>query len=137
MPTHVMQDNSVHTSEAVTEGIRVLVTSQFTHADPQQQRWLFSYTVRISNESPDTVQLVSRHWIITNGSNDVEEVKGPGVVGHKPTLAPGQSFEYSSGCPLTTPFGSMRGTYQMVRRDGDGFDAEIAEFALTEPYTVH
>ncbi len=132
-----MHDNSIQTSEAVTNGIRIRVTSQFSHFHPGQQRWYFSYTVRIANEGTDTVQLVSRHWIITNGTNDVEEVKGPGVVGNQPTLGPGQSFEYTSGCPLTTPFGSMRGTYQMVRRDGDDFDAEVAEFALTEPYTVH
>jgi|TARA_B100000809_G_scaffold242341_1_gene266332 ApaG protein len=132
-----MQDNSIQTSEAVTNGIRILVTSKFLHAKAQEQRWYFSYSVRISNEGSETVQLVSRHWIITDGSNQVEEVKGRGVVGHQPTLAPGESFEYTSGCPLKTPFGSMRGTYQMVRADGNGFDVEIAEFALTEPYTVH
>lgn len=132
-----MQDNSIKTSEAVTNGIRILVTSKFLHAKAQEQRWYFSYSVRISNEGSETVQLVSRHWIITDGSNQVEEVKGRGVVGHQPTLAPGESFEYTSGCPLKTPFGSMRGTYQMVRADGNGFDVEIAEFALTEPYTVH
>ena len=132
-----MQDNSIQTSEAVTNGIRIRVTSQFSHATAQEQRWHFSYSVRISNEGSDTVQLVSRHWIINHGSNQVEEVKGRGVVGHQPTLAPGESFEYTSGCPLRTPFGSMRGTYQMVRADGNGFDVEIAEFALTEPYTVH
>jgi ApaG protein len=132
-----MQDNSIQTSEAVTNGIRILVTSKFLHAKAQEQRWYFSYSVRISNEGSETVQLVSRHWIITDGSNQVEEVKGRGVVGHQPTLAPGESFEYTSGCPLKTPFGSMRGTYQMVKTDGNGFDVEIAEFALTEPYTVH
>jgi ApaG protein len=132
-----MQDNSIQTSEAVTNGIRILVTSKFLHAKAQEQRWYFSYSVRISNEGSETVQLVSRHWIITDDSNQVEEVKGRGVVGHQPTLAPGESFEYTSGCPLKTPFGSMRGTYQMVRADGNGFDVEIAEFALTEPYTVH
>ena len=132
-----MQDNSIQTSEAVTNGIRILVTSKFLHAKAQEQRWYFSYSVRISNEGSETVQLVSRHWIITDGSNQVEEVKGLGVVGHQPTLAPGEAFEYTSGCPLKTPFGSMRGTYQMVRADGNGFDVEIAEFALTEPYTVH
>ena len=132
-----MQHSSIHTSEAVTNSIRVTVTSQFSHAEPHRNRWFFTYKVRISNEGTDTVQLISRHWIITNGSNEVEEVKGPGVVGHQPTLAPGQSFEYTSGCPLSTAFGSMRGTYQMVTDDGGGFDAEIAEFALTEPYTVH
>jgi len=132
-----MSDTSIHTSEAVTKGIRVSVTSRFSHAETDRRRWYFTYTVRIANEGADTVQLVSRHWIITNGSNDVEEVKGLGVVGHQPTLASGQAFEYTSGCPLSTPFGSMRGTYQMALGDGSQFDAEIAEFALTEPYTVH
>ena len=132
-----MQDSSLHTSEAVTNGIRVTVTAQFSRAETQRNRWFFTYTVRIANQSTHTVQLISRHWIITNGSNEVEEVRGPGVVGHQPTLAPGQAFEYSSGCPLPTPFGSMRGTYQMVTSDGAEFDVEIAEFALTEPYTVH
>ena len=132
-----MVDTSVHSSETVTNGIRVTVTSQFSHAEPQRQRWYFTYMVRIANEGTETVTLVSRHWIITDGSNQVEEVKGLGVVGHQPTLAPGEAFEYTSGCPLKTPFGSMRGTYQMVRADGNGFDVEIAEFALTEPYTVH
>ena len=93
--------------------------------------------MRIANEGTETVRLVSRHWIITDGSNGVKEVKGPGVVGQQPTLAPGQAHEYTSGCQLATPFGSMRGTYQMKTRDGAEFNAEIAEFALTEPYTVH
>ena len=132
-----MRDTSVHSSETVTNGIRVRVTSQFSHAGSHPRRWYFTYTVHIANEGTETVQLVSRHWIITDGANRVEEIEGPGVVGHKPTLAPGEAFEYTSGCPLPTPFGSMRGTYQMVTRDGDGFDAQIAEFALTEPYTVH
>ena len=132
-----MVNTSIHTSEAVTNGIRVTVTSQFSHAETHRQRWYFTYTVRIANQGTQTVQLVSRHWIITDGSNEVKEVKGPGAVGHQPTLAPGQAFEYTSGCPLSTPYGSMRGTYRMVTRDGAQFDAEIAEFALTEPYTVH
>ena len=132
-----MQDTSVHSSEAVTNGIRIKVTSQFSHAETGRQRWHFTYTVHITNEGTETVQLVSRHWIIMNGSNEVEEVKGPGVVGHQPTLVPGQTYEYTSGCRLPTPFGSMRGSYRMVTRNGAEFDAEIAEFALTEPYTVH
>ena len=132
-----MVDTSVHSSEAVTNGIRVTVTSQFSHAEPQRQRWYFTYTVRIANEGTETVTLVSRHWIITDGSNKVQEVRGPGVVGQQPTLAPEQAHEYPSGGQLSTPFGSMRGTYRMVTRDGTEFDAEIAEFALTEPYTVH
>ena len=132
-----MVDTSVHSSKAVTNGIRVTVRSQFSHAEPQRQRWYFTYTVRIANEGTETVTLVSRHWIITDGSNKVKEVKGLGVVGQQPMLAPGQAHEYTSGCQLSTPFGSMRGTYRMVTRDGAEFDAEIAEFALTEPYTVH
>ena len=132
-----MVDTSVHSSKAVTNGIRVTVKSQFSHAEPQRQRWYFTYTVRIANEGTETVTLVSRHWIITDGSNKGKEVKGPGVVGQQPMLAPGQAHEYTSGCQLSTPFGSMRGTYRMVTRDGAEFDAEIAEFALTEPYTVH
>ena len=130
-------DTSVHSSETVTNGIRVTVRSQFSHAEPHRQLWFFTYTVRIANESVETVQLVSRHWIITNGSNEVEEVKGLGVVGRQPTLAPGEAHEYTSGCRLSTPFGSMRGTYRMVSRGGPAFDVEIAEFAVTERYTVH
>ncbi len=132
-----MQNSSIHTSEAVTRGIRVNVTSRFSHVEPHQNRWFFTYTIRITNEGPETVQLVSRHWIITNGSNEVEQVRGPGVVGHQPTLTPGKSFEYTSGCPLSTPFGSMRGTYQRVTGGGATCDAEIAACALTEPYTGH
>ena len=86
--------------------------------------------------SHDTVQLMSRHWIITDGMGKVEDVQGPGVVGKQPVLAPGQSFEYTSGCPLTTPFGSMHGTYQMVNQAGEKFDIEIAPFTLTEPYNT-
>lgn len=125
-------------SEAVTKGIRVHVTSHYSaeHSQPQNL-WFFLYTVKISNESADTVQLISRHWIITNAENQVEEVQGPGVIGKQPVLAPGESFEYTSGCPLTTPFGMMKGTYQMVTADGDNFEIEVASFALTEPYTVH
>mgnify|MGYP001131840828 FL=1 len=125
-------------SEAVTKGIRVHVTSHYSaeHSQPQNL-WFFLYTIKISNESTDTVQLISRHWIITNAENQVEEVQGPGVIGKQPVLAPGESFEYTSGCPLTTPFGMMKGTYQMVTADGDNFEVEVASFALTEPYTVH
>ena len=129
----------MYTSEAVTQGIRVQVTAQYSpeHSQPHQNKWFFLYTVEISNEGSDTVQLISRHWIITDANHQVEEVRGPGVVGKQPVLAPGESFQYTSGCPLPTPFGSMRGTYQMVTGNGEPFDVEIAAFALTEPYTVH
>lgn len=127
------------TSEAITKGIRVHVESQYdpTRSRPQQNQWFFLYTVRIANESAVTVQLISRHWIITDATDHVEEVRGPGVVGEQPVLAPGQSFEYTSGCPLTTPFGTMHGTYQMVTSRGERFDAQIAVFTLSEPHTLH
>ena len=83
------------------------------------------------------MQLVSRHWIIRDANGRVEEVKGPGVVGDQPELAPGEAYEYTSGCPLPTPFGSMQGTYQMVATSGERFDAEIAEFVLREPGSIH
>ena len=129
----------MYTSEAVTQSIRVQVTAQYSpeHSQPHQNKWFFLYTVEISNEGSETVQLISRHWIITDANHQVEEVRGPGVVGKQPVLAPGESFQYTSGCPLPTPFGSMRGTYQMVTGNGERFDVEIAAFALTEPYTVH
>jgi ApaG protein len=95
------------------------------------------YTVTISNESAETVQLLTRHWVITDGTGHIEEVRGPGVVGKQPTMKPGESFEYTSGCPLSTPFGVMEGTYQMVTQNGERFDAKIAPFTLSEPYSVH
>ena len=129
----------MYTSEAVTQAIRVRVAAQYSpeHSQPHQNQWFFLYTVEISNEGSETVQLISRHWIITDGNHHVEEVRGLGVVGKQPVLAPGESFQYTSGCPLSTPFGSMRGTYQMVKGSSESFDVEIAAFALTEPYTVH
>jgi ApaG protein len=128
----------VFTSEAVTQGIRVQVQSQYdpNRSRPHQNQWFFLYTVRISNESSVTVQLLSRHWIITDATGHVEEVRGPGVVGEQPVLGPGQSFEYTSGCPLTTPFGSMHGTYQMVTTPGGRFDATVASFTLSEPHAL-
>ena len=127
------------TSEAVTRGVRVFVVSQFDaeRSEPSRNQWFFLYTIRITNEGSEVVQLLTRHWIITDGEGKVEEVRGPGVVGKQPTLKPGESFEYTSGCPLTTPFGVMEGTYQMVTEGGDHFDAKVAPFTLSEPYTVH
>jgi ApaG protein len=125
-------------SEAVTRNIRVHVESQFDprRSRPSQNQWFFLYTVRITNEGSETVQLISRHWIITDAMGKVEEVRGPGVVGNQPVLAPGEGFEYTSGCPLTLPFGSMHGTYQMVNEQKEQFDIEIAPFMLAEPNQV-
>ena len=127
------------TSEAVTRGIKVHVESQFDpdRSEPARGQWFFLYTIRISNEGVDVVQLLTRHWIITDGNGKVEEVRGPGVVGQQPILKPGESFEYTSGCPLPTAFGVMEGTYQMVTEGGERFDAKVAPFTLSEPYTVH
>jgi ApaG protein len=133
------EDAAVPTSEAITRSIRVRVESRF---DPERSevddgRWFFIYTIRISNEGLETVQLLSRHWIITDAEGEVEEVRGPGVVGEQPLLQPDQTFEYSSGCPLETPFGTMHGTYQMVTSNGEHFDVEIAPFALSLPYAIN
>ena len=126
-------------SDATTRGIRVRVISRLDEerSAPEREQWFYLYTVRITNEGSETAQLLSRHWIITDGEGEVEEVRGPGVVGEQPILLPGESFDYTSGCPLPTPFGSMRGTYQMVTEGGETFDAEIATFELSQPYLVN
>lgn len=126
-------------SEAITRGVRVRAQSIHDpqRSDPLRDRWFFLYTIRITNESQETVQLLSRHWIITDAMGRVDEVRGAGVVGEQPVLEPGQSFEYTSGCPLPTPMGSMRGSYQM-RTTGDArFEVEIAPFELAEPAAIH
>lgn len=107
------------------------------HSAPHLGQWFFLYTIRISNLSDETVQLVARHWVITDATGRVEEVRGPGVVGEQPVLEPGEAFEYTSGCPLPTPFGFMRGRYEMrVVEGGRRFLAEIAPFELREPASV-
>jgi ApaG protein len=125
-------------SDAVTNNIRVEVLSRYS---PENSRslegaWVFEYTVRITNLGSETVQLLSRHWIITDALERSEEVKGPGVVGQQPLLAPGQSFKYSSWCPLKTATGTMQGSSRMAAPDGSQFDVEIAPFALKAPYTI-
>jgi ApaG protein len=135
------RDRPLHasSSEAVTNNVRVEVESRYAPelSQPFQSQWVFAYTVRITNEGDETVQLLSRHWIITDATEFAEEVRGPGVVGAQPVLAPGEAFQYTSRCSLKTSSGLMRGTYQMVTEGGDHFDVEIAPFALHEPYTVH
>lgn len=126
-------------SEAVTNNVRVEVESVYApeRSHPFENEWTFDYTVRITNERDETVQLLSRHWIITDATGHTEEVRGGGVVGEYPMLAPGESFQYTSFTELQTSGGVMRGTFQMVTEDGDHFDVEIAPFALHEPYTIH
>ena len=106
-------------------------------SDPDKEQYLFAYTIRILNSGDITAQLLSRHWIITDANQRVEHVRGPGVVGEQPRLAPGEAFEYTSGCPLPTPFGSMRGSYQCVAEDGTAFEVPIPEFLLSVPRTLH
>ena len=134
-----MRSDSAPLSEAVTEDIRVEVMSSYSleNSRPLEGEWVFQYTVRITNQGRDTVQLLSRHWVITDGAEQVEEVRGPGVVGKQPVLGPGESFKYSSWCPLKTPLGMMHGSYEIARTDGSHFDIEIAPFALRARYTVH
>jgi ApaG protein len=128
--------------EAKTRGVRVSVTPQFMEAEssPQDGRYFWAYSVEIVNEADETVQLISRHWRITDGDGQVHEVKGPGVVGEQPVLHAGESYSYTSGCPLSTAHGSMVGAYQMVTAKGERFEAAIPAFPLQSPYarvTLH
>jgi ApaG protein len=126
-------------SNAITRGVRVRVESRYVpeRSSPEQGYYFFAYRIRISNEGEEQVQLVSRRWTITDAHGRVEQVAGPGVVGEQPVLPPGQSFEYTSFCPLPTPIGSMHGTYQMVTANGVQFDAEIAPFSLAVPTALN
>ncbi len=126
-------------SIATTDGIKVEVTSRYVpeRSAPPEDLYFFAYKVKVSNDGREAARLVNRHWIITDADGEVEQVHGPGVVGEQPRLEPGESFEYTSGFPLPTPRGSMRGTYEMWRDDGRRFKAEIAPFALEMPHTLN
>ena len=117
----------------------VSVRPQFVpeHSNPDEDKFLFAYTVTIRNTGDVAAQLISRHWVITDANNKVDEVQGLGVVGEQPMLKPGEAFEYTSGCPIATPVGSMRGSYQCVAEDGTRFEAPIPEFFLSMPRTLH
>lgn len=107
------------------------------HSEPDNDRYIFAYTITIRNVGKAPAQLISRHWIITDANDCVQEVKGLGVVGNQPLLQPGEAFEYTSGCAIATPVGKMRGSYQMVAADGSHFEAEIPEFTLAMPRVLH
>lgn len=119
----------------------ITVKPRATHipeqSDAEAGRYAFSYTITITNTGEVAAQLLSRHWIITDANNLVQEVKGQGVVGAQPKLKPGESFEYTSGSMLATPVGTMRGSYQMLAEDGTRFDAAIPEFTLSVPRVLH
>ena len=121
--------------KAVTRGISVTVTSRFMpeESSPDDGRYFFAYSVEIINGSLERVQLRSRYWRIVDGHGNVQEVRGAGVVGKQPVLGPGESFNYTSGCPLKTPGGTMAGSYVMVTASGETFDAEIPAFSLDSP----
>jgi ApaG protein len=126
-------------SQALTNGILVSVESEYLpdRSAPGARRYAFAYTVQISNQGPETAQLRTRHWIITDAVGEVQEVRGEGVVGAQPILGPGESFEYTSWCVIGTPTGSMRGSYQMVDSRGHAFEAEIASFRLGMPHSLN
>lgn len=119
--------------------VRVSAVPQFIpeQSDSDAGRYIFAYTITIENVGRVAAKLVSRHWIITDARNEVQEVRGIGVIGQQPLLRPGERFEYTSGCSLPTPVGTMRGTYRMEADDGTAFDADIPEFTLAAPRVLH
>lgn len=121
------------------DDVVVVVDPQYLaeQSRPDEQQFLFAYTVRITNNSQQAVQVISRQWVITDGAQRIQEVGGLGVVGKQPLLAPGETFEYTSGCPLATAVGTMRGTYHCVAENGVPFDVPINEFMLAAPRTLH
>jgi len=125
--------------EATTKSICIEVEPTYVReqSDPGQGQYFFSYRVRIRNQGAVRVQLLSRHWIITDGFGQIEEVVGEGVIGQQPTLQPGEQFEYESFCPLATPTGSMQGTYTMTDSSGEKWDVKIPLFILAEPSRYH
>lgn len=122
--------------KSVTRGIRVTVEPRFVEEEsqPDKGKFFFAYTVEITNMTTDRVQLQSRHWRIIDGRGALQEVKGAGVVGKQPVLGPGESFTYTSGCPLSTPDGTMAGDYTMMLDTGEAFRAEIPAFSLDSPF---
>ena len=132
-----MSRTTLHPYEAITRGIRIRVEPRYMEeqSSPEDSHFVWSYTVEISNDGTETVQLKSRIWRITDALGRTEEVRGPGVVGQTPVIAPGKSFHYTSGCPLKTPQGIMVGSYQMTDESGELFDVAIPAFSLDSPYT--
>lgn len=119
--------------------IQVSVETEFLadQSDPDSQRWVFAYHITIRNEGTVSARLLTRHWIITDGEDRVQEVHGEGVIGEQPHIAPGQAFSYTSGAILETEVGSMRGSYQMIGEDGAHFDAQVPMFTLAVPHALH
>ena len=127
--------NALFPHAARTEDVIVRVSVSFLpeQSELEKERWLWAYHIRIENCGEAPVQLMTRHWFITDGNGRQQEVEGEGVVGEQPMIGPGESFDYVSGCPLATPNGVMEGSYRMIRTDGTQFDAEIPRFPLAGP----
>jgi len=125
-------------SVAVTHGVRVEVQPRFSldHSQPESSKFVFTYHVRVTNQSEGRVRVMGRHWIIVDANGGAHEVKGEGVVGRQPELAPGENFEYASYCPLGTPWGTMEGTYQCQAEDGAILEVKIARFYLVASHGV-
>ncbi|MEM6413765.1 MAG: Co2+/Mg2+ efflux protein ApaG [Pseudomonadota bacterium] len=125
-----------HRYERTTRGIRIRVEPHYLddQSDPEDDHYVWAYTVRIENGSPDSVRLRTRHWLITDAFGQTEEVRGEGVVGEQPVIRPGEGFEYTSGAPLATPSGVMVGRYGMETSEGEAFEAEIPAFSLDSPH---
>lgn len=126
-------------NKVVTHAIDVNVKTQYlsSQSQPAEKRYVFTYTITLTNNSGTSSQLISRHWVITDAEHKVQEVKGLGVVGKQPHLDPGESYTYTSGVVLATPTGSMSGSYQMQTEHGEQFEAAIPEFALVPPHLLH
>ncbi|KQN01607.1 Co2+/Mg2+ efflux protein ApaG [Sphingomonas sp. Leaf230] len=124
---------------ATTDGVTVRVSVSYLpeQSEPERDRWFWAYHIRLENEGTETVQLLTRHWVITDGRGARHSVEGEGVVGEQPVIEPGASFDYVSGCPLATPSGAMQGSYQMVREDGAVFAVEIPRFSLFAPAVLN
>ncbi|MEG8018156.1 Co2+/Mg2+ efflux protein ApaG [Sphingomonas sp. LR55] len=124
---------------ATTDGVTVRVSVSYLpeQSEPERGRWFWAYHIRLENEGTETVQLLTRHWVITDGRGARHSVEGEGVVGEQPVIEPGASFDYVSGCPLATPSGAMQGNYRMVREDGAIFDVEIPRFSLFAPAVLN
>ena len=135
----IITTESTPMAESKKYQIAVNAAPQFVadQSDPEAERYVFAYTMTIENVGTVPAQLISRHWIITDGNSEEQEVRGLGVVGEQPLLQPGETFEYTSGCQLDTPVGTMRGSYQMVAEDGTQFEAVIDEFTLSIPRVLH
>lgn len=126
-------------SDTTTRGVRIVVRPRYLpeQSEPAKNQYLFAYHITIHNQGEVPVQLLSRHWIITDGEGREEQVRGPGVVGHQPRLEPGEAFEYTSACPLPTPVGTMQGSFLMVPEPGEAFDARIEPFTLAVPRALN